>query len=612
MTQLNGSETSVVGSGPLVLADTWYVLEANFDGTHWSFFVNGTSIGTVSTTLPTTQTLAPICKLRKAATGAAVIRSYQIDEYATRYDLATVGPSIDTLDALPSISPQPTADQVDCVPVVRVIGGLTAFDYLRCDDVEFGDAGVPVGRYLAAASNDLKTAIQLALAVNPSKYLFVLPPGVWSMSSMSESSGLRNNLVFDGIDPMRCTLQRTTQGSKFVWNNSASNVVFRNITFDVSGVSTPFSSSIAVGAMATRFLYDNCHFFCTIPDVSGGPNDDDGIRHQLVHAGSTDVVVRRCYFKSSQCKMASGGVNGNADGVLVYGNRFEDCNDLGVSCVSGDASNCYVKNVQIYGNRFFGTLKGAGFIYVGSDAATLNPDLVSDIIIANNVCVGSIGKLGSNASRPNSRFGIYCVLGDVNRRVKILNNLIATDNPSFSTPQVTAIGVFLRNGTSTSSDDITIDGNSTDFRSDDARAGILVDAPNLSALGIYRNRMAAGTRGLVVGACSDSDIENNVVDATTSCALLLDSTRNAISDVRVRRNKLNAAGSFKSTIQFAGNHNMTRIAIEQNRLLTANGNSAVNGLTGGSTLDLAYNYNSHNVGLHGTVTPGQNVGNRLE
>lgn len=502
----------------------------------------------------------------------------------------------------------PTTAEVDGIPVTRIDAGRTNFDYLKFDDVEFGDNHTPIGRYLAAASNDLKTAVQAALAANLGKTAFRVPSGSWAMSSLTESGGLRNNLVFDGVDPLQCEIKRTTAGAGFAWSGAASNIVFRNITFNVVDVSNPFNSLIAIGGMATRVLYDNCRFICSIPNTV----DDDGIRHQLVHAGSTDVVVRNCYFKSSQCKLAAGGSGGNADGALVHGNRFEDCNDFGISVVAGDASGGYVKNVQIYGNRFFGTLKGTGFIYVGSDAATTNPDLMSDILIAENVCTGSLGKLGTDDSRPASRYGIQVVLCDVNKRIKVLKNLIANDNPSFSTPIVTAIGVYLRNGSSTSSDDVVLEGNSTDFRSDDSRGGILVDGPNMTALGIFRNTIAAGTRGLIVGACSESDIENNIVRTTTSSGLLLDSTRNAISDVRIRKNKLDAAGSFKSAIQFSGTHNMTRIVADHNRLVSATGNSAVNALTGGATLDLAFNYNSQSAGLSGTITPSQNVGNRTE
>jgi hypothetical protein len=433
------------------------------------------------------------------------------------------------------------------------------------------------------------------------------------MTQLTEAAGgLRNNLIFDGIDPLRCELKRTASGTMFVWANAASNVVFRNMTFNFDlAVDAPFSSSVAVGKLATNFLYDNCRFICTIPNTA----DDDGIRHQLVFEGCKNVVVRNCYFYRSQCKLAAGGAagaDGSVDGADVYNNRFEDCNDFGVSVVSGDGSGQYVKNVSIRGNRFYGTLLGTGFIYVGSDAATTNPDTMSDVEIVDNICTGSIGKMGTDDSRPASRYGIQVVLCDVNKRVKVARNIVATDNPTFSTPIVTAIGVYLRNGASTSSDDISIKDNNTDFRSDDSRGGILVDGPNMTGLTIDNNTIAAGTRGLVVGACSDSDIIRNKVRQTTSSGLLLDSTRNAISDVRIRQNNFNAAGSFASAIQFGGTHNMTRIVGEQNRLVSATGNSAVNALTGGATLDYAHNYNSQSAGLSGTITPSSNTGNRTE
>jgi len=78
-TALSSSYTSVVSS-TTVATSTWYLLKVviNAAGTSIEFFINGTSIGTSTTNLPTAA-LAPICGINNTAAtaaGAAILADY--------------------------------------------------------------------------------------------------------------------------------------------------------------------------------------------------------------------------------------------------------------------------------------------------------------------------------------------------------------------------------------------------------------------------------------------------------------------------------------------------------------------------------------------------------
>lgn len=456
--------------------------------------------------------------------------------------------------------------------------------------------GVEVGRYLSD-SDSIASRFTLALARNPNAKYFYLPTppqGVWDMTQMAEAQGLRSNLVIDGGHNLRCELKRTTVGQMFLWASSVSNVAVRNLTLNFENINAPFSTSITA-PLADNFTVEDCRLLCTIPNTATG----DGIRHQVTLAGSRISFLRN-YCYRAQLRGCSPGYSTN--GARWLDNEFEDCNDLGVSCVAGDgASPETIKNILISRNRFFGTMIGSGAIYVGSDAVTTNPALLSDVMISDNIVNVALGQAGTDGSRPAGRLGIYVVCCDVNKRISMVRNFVTNSNPSYSTPIVFGMAYFIRNGTSTSSTDVRLDDNAIDFRSDDTRMAILVDAPAMKNLRVCRNTAQPGSRGFDIEAGADAKIEDNYVDG--SGALTLRSGRSVVTGASVRRNTFKASGSFASSVQISGTNNQSRVAIEHNRLVTATGSSVVNSLTGGATFGCRYNYNSHTAGLSGTVTP---------
>lgn len=492
----------------------------------------------------------------------------------------------------------------DCIPYTVIEGGAVDFDYIRFDHVFLGDNAVPVGRYLRAAGDNIKTAIQLALAANPTKRLFRLPDGEWSMTAITEASGgLRNDLVFEGSDPLSCILKRTTAGQMFQWVAEApTNIAFRRITFDFTftGDPAPFSASINIST-GTNLLVEDCRFICSAPDAT-----TDGMRHAINLLGGSNVVMRRCYQDNAQAVLC--GLGRSLEGAIYTDNIVVNCNDLGVSAVS-DGDTHVIRDVLIARNRFRGVLQGSGFIYVGSDAVLTadSPAEMSDIQILDNTCLGSIGtQLG-----PASRQGLVLAFCVANKRIKVNGNSVSNTNPSVAAANVYGIHAFMRDPFAMTAWDLEFKNNSIDFRSNDVFYGLRVDGKAVTGLQLIGNKLAAGMRGMYVGGCSNVDLLHNIVEDSTAEALTLAANEQAMTDLRIRHNYLKTSAAFKASVLTSGDNNISRCFIEHNQLRTPQ-NSVINSLSGGATLTFDYNFNKHEAGLHASAVPDQNIDNQTE
>lgn len=94
ITRASSTNTTVTASALADVAqDTWYVLEGVRTSGTWEFFVNGTSIGSSSTNVPTA-IMGPQLKLRKAITGAGRLKQVDVDEFYFRTRTATSLPGL--------------------------------------------------------------------------------------------------------------------------------------------------------------------------------------------------------------------------------------------------------------------------------------------------------------------------------------------------------------------------------------------------------------------------------------------------------------------------------------------------------------------------------------
>lgn len=486
----------------------------------------------------------------------------------------------------------------DTVPLTRISGGQTVFDYLASDDVRFGDSGVPVGRYLAAADNDLRNAVVAALAANPTKVLFLLPPGVWSMTAITEAAGLRDNLVFDGVDRNRCELFRTTNGQMFLFqNDSHQNIVFKNITFRITDPAGNYSASVNI-SQSTNVLVEHCRFVGTFPSAV-----TDGIRHGCFLLGGTNVIARHNVFDGVQLQMC--GLGRSALGIRAYGNTFLNCNDLGISVNSGDLSGLTLRDIHIHHNEFRGVY-GAGYIYVGSDAATTNPDAMSDVVIESNVCSGEMFDLFDSASRT----GIIVAWCGVNNRVHVRNNTVTNNNPGVTASQVRGIYAFDRIGNMTSADDVSFADNTVAYIGSDVFEGLRIQGKAITDVVVRGNKLGSLSRGMSIEDCSRAEITGNIVRDGLSNGLVLGAVSGAISDVNVHNNYFRTSTTFKSAILFQRTANANRVWVQRNRLESPE--NSVIGSGAGSWTNLHYRDNSHNTGPSGTVTWDTNTNNETE
>lgn len=504
-------------------------------------------------------------------------------------------------DGSPGMFPftPPATGDVDRIPVVRVSGGSVNFDYLACDDVEFGDRGVPVGRYLSAASGNLRTALVSALAANPSAVRFLLPAGDHAMSSITEAAGLRNNLVFSGAGAERCRLYRESAGQMFLWQNDGpQNLVFEDLTLDIdSAAATPFSASLNM-SNAHNVLVRRCRFLANFEDAVS-----DGTNHGVFLLGGSQIHMRDCYLLRSQAVLC--GLGRGLVGATFLRNVVEDANDLGVSIVSD--TDLVLSDIKIAQNVMTGKLLGGGFIYVGSDGASTNPSLMQDISIEDNSCSGTIDP----QLNPASAIGIILPWATVNKRISIRGNKISNSNHDSERANVRAIAAFLRTATMTSASEISIEGNSCDFASEESLAAITITGNGIEALQVLSNLIGLNTRGIEIGGCSNVDISRNIVRDSTSNALSISSAEQAMRDIRVRDNYLRTTAAFKAAIQSSGDNSQT-VFVERNRLISSL-NSWHQTLSAG-TLTAYYNNNIHDNGLNASVSGGtipQNLNNAV-
>lgn len=241
-TQLNSVNTAVSGSGPLVLPSTWYILEARVGGGEWEFFVNGVLIGTVATNVPTTQLVTPICKFRKAATAAAVIRSYQVDEYFVLYDLSGLSGEAGSI-GVPDPVTGPTGPSGPAGPV-GATGPSGALASLGSKIVNIADFGATPGGNVStqvrtANTVAIQAAIDALLEDTSNSSLegrggeILIPPGVWEINdaigidvSIDYVSGLCVRGVGDGY---ACQI-RQADGTKVAFKVKGGTQNVRGVT----------------------------------------------------------------------------------------------------------------------------------------------------------------------------------------------------------------------------------------------------------------------------------------------------------------------------------------------------------------------------------------------
>ena len=211
-----------------------------------------------------------------------------------------------------------------------------------------------------------------------------------------------------------------------------------------------------------------------------------------------------------------------------------------------------------------------------------------------------------------SRAGIRVSLGRRNLRIRVRRNDLSNDNPDVDAVQVTGIVANVRNGVSEWTEDLVMEGNAVDFRSNDTRDGLHISARNGRGVRVAANTIRGGSRGLRVESCSDLDLDRNKVYGATSHACTIGAVDNDIIDVRARGNLFQTAAEFKAAVALTGAHALTRSSIEErNRLeATAQGYSVMS--TDGGARSFRYKSNSVNCPLHSSAVPTEDAGNVTE
>ena len=452
---------------------------------------------------------------------------------------------------------------------------------------------VAIGGYLSRTDGNVMSATSLALAENPYARRFVLPAGDHLVThALTEASGLRNDLAFDGHGV--CRLYRTTPGQGFLWVNPApQNITFRGITFDIVDTITNHRAMVNISE-GINIAVENCFFDCSFPNATA-----DGIYHAMNLLGGRNLVCRNNRFRGVQAVLC--GLGRSAINVLCTDNLFEDCNDLGVSCVAGNSPGLVLRNIQIT-NNVFRDCHGAGYVYVGGDGTTDQADL-SDILIVDNVGSGTLRTQLVSGQRA----AIQVSWGLRNDRIRVTGNQVSTDNPTANAPLTYGIRAFSREGVMEYARDVEISDNSVDFRSNDTQTAIECSGVGISGVRVRRNYCAPGSRGLALSNCSLTEVSDNQILGATSAAIVATATA-PVTDFHVRRNHIETVGVAKAGVQFSGASTFARTSIVDNRILAA---YSVIDVSGGATF--RYRDNTTTAALHESAVPaGGEIGTIAE
>jgi hypothetical protein len=338
-------------------------------------------------------------------------------------------------------------------------------------------------------------------------------------------------------------------------------------------------------------LVERCRFITTVPSAT-----TDGIRGACFLLGGTNIIARHNEFDGTQLQMC--GLGRSARGIKAHDNIFKNCNDLGISVNSGDSAGLSLRDIHIHDNEFRDCY-GAGYIYVGSDAVTTHPDSMSDVVIENNVCEGTL----YNQLSAGSRTGIIVAWCKTNNRIHVRHNNVSNSNHTVDLTQVRGIYAFDRVGDMTSADDVSFVGNSINFIVlTDQYEGLRVQGTALRGVRILGNDLGSESAGMAVIDASELEIAHNRVRDSRANALTLGTSTGNIDTINVHHNFLRTTAAFKSSILFTGTHNMTKMWIDRNRLDTSQ-NSIIDATTGSPTRTWRYIDNSHAIGLHASAVP---------
>lgn len=251
---------------------------------------------------------------------------------------------------------------------------------------------VYVESYLAAAGNDIRTAITNAWLANPNASEFIYPAGSWNFvgTALTLADGFRNNVIHTGQNTelyrdvggvatgQQIFFLRTETGA-----TRAQNISFRGFKFTLTNCLTSFFG-YAIGLIsATNCTVTDCEFYCTLAvgvttgkirwgfALFGGTGADGGGRNN---------IVKRIRMTLCQIQLCAGP--NDVDGILCTDIESTSNNDYILSCVSSPGGS--VRNVTI-ANIVGHDVAGSGCVFLGSDGAgtAIGADNVENITCTN-------------------------------------------------------------------------------------------------------------------------------------------------------------------------------------------------------------------------------------
>lgn len=460
------------------------------------------------------------------------------------------------------------------------------------------DGGVSVGAYVAKAGGDIMSAISLALNEHPHAVRFVLPAGNWQVTTpLTEARGLRDNVVFDGLDPFACRLYRATTGQMFRFLDPGhKNIVFRGLEMALENPATGYGASIN-GRDFENILVENCRFVTTFTDQT-----DNGIYHGIGLHGGRNLVFRNNYTDGAQVTFGALGVS--IEGCTYSGNVAINCNDYAVSAVGGHATGTVIRDVLIQDNRFHGS-RGGGYIYVGSDAVEgePNPDM-RDVLITDNVISGPF-LTGFEPEGSQTRMAIVVSLGHDNRRISVSRNTISNDDDAKALPVKTrAIMCFVRNSDGGLTEDLVVDDNQCDFSSADAQSAIQIEGTDLRGIRVRDNTVQAGSRGVEIANASHVDVSGLTVYGATSAALHIRSPTHVVEDINVEKCLLETTQTARPGVLVSGAYDMTGLRFFRCNI-RGRSVSIQNNLTDPAALQFSMNFTTTDRSLGVTAIPDE-------
>lgn len=442
---------------------------------------------------------------------------------------------------------------------------------------------VYIESYMAAAGNDIRTAILAAYAANTGEGItFVYPAGrfLFVGGPITLAHGFRNNTVhsFYGCEMYRD--KAGVAGGQEIFflrletdATHADRMTFLGGKFSLLNCLTSYFGAAIYLESASNCTCVDTEFFCSLT----GAATTGRIRWGLAFLGGTAANANGGGVKNfidrvrtTICQIQLCGQGRSVDGVICSNIESTSNNDFMISCVSSPGFE--IRNVTI--DTVVGhDVAGGGCIFVGSDGVGPN-DIVENVTLNNISIDGS-----KNPVLDFVTASIVIVTLGANSQNVVVNNvnttLVSTELNCRSVLIQSVAGEIL-------SQDITVSNCNLGITSTNVPLEALyITGVNVSRVKIV-NVTVRGQRGIRIEDCDDISISNV---STTDGSLSFKAVSRSLTKILISNSAFRTTELFNPIILFQSTSGKSFSHVHLDNLIV-DGNTTINTTLAGGTMSM--------------------------